>query len=302
MTASLKPIETVYKGYKFRSRLEARWAVFFDEMGVEWEYEPQGFEFGNGLKYLPDFHLPKGDLFVEIKRFDAFVPTPAPPRLVYVAGKVNEREDSESWGAVRWRYDLDVYRRSEKDTIFLEWRADKRPVEFRNGYLYGGPHFADNHSCVTSHRRAFEQIERCDIFFAWIDGTDAHGTLVEIGFAQALNKDIRIGFASEELNKELWFARQCARFHAVYQDPNQAFDSLLGHVEYLPKTDEERKIAAMSLFKNVMVCFGDPMEKKSAFYGSGMFENWCVGFEGQGNFKTAALAARQARFEHGARW
>ena len=32
----MKPIETVYKGFKFRSRLEARWAVFFDACGVRW--------------------------------------------------------------------------------------------------------------------------------------------------------------------------------------------------------------------------------------------------------------------------
>lgn len=28
---TIKAIDTIYKGYKFRSRLEARWAVFFDE-------------------------------------------------------------------------------------------------------------------------------------------------------------------------------------------------------------------------------------------------------------------------------
>ena len=50
----VKPIETVYKGYRFRSRLEARWAVFFDALGVEWEYEPEGFDI-NGTYYLPDF-------------------------------------------------------------------------------------------------------------------------------------------------------------------------------------------------------------------------------------------------------
>ena len=32
----IKAIDTVYNGYKFRSRLEARWAVFFDEIGIEY--------------------------------------------------------------------------------------------------------------------------------------------------------------------------------------------------------------------------------------------------------------------------
>ena len=45
----LKAIETEYKGYRFRSRLEARWAVFFDACGVSWEYEPEGYDLGNGL-------------------------------------------------------------------------------------------------------------------------------------------------------------------------------------------------------------------------------------------------------------
>ncbi len=53
----LKPIQTEYKGYLFRSRLEARWAVFFDACGVDWEYEPEGYGFGNGIRYLPDFLL-----------------------------------------------------------------------------------------------------------------------------------------------------------------------------------------------------------------------------------------------------
>ena len=53
----IKPIETFYHGYRFRSRLEARWAVFFDACGAEWEYEPEGFDMGDGVLYLPDFRL-----------------------------------------------------------------------------------------------------------------------------------------------------------------------------------------------------------------------------------------------------
>ena len=59
-------IETVYKGCKFRSRLEARWAVFFDAMDIRWEYEPQGYETETG-DYLPDFYLPDEDFWVEVK-------------------------------------------------------------------------------------------------------------------------------------------------------------------------------------------------------------------------------------------
>ena len=57
MDKVIKPIETIYNGYRFRSRLEARWAVFFDALGVDYEYEPEGFDLGDGLYYLPDFRV-----------------------------------------------------------------------------------------------------------------------------------------------------------------------------------------------------------------------------------------------------
>lgn len=62
----IAPIQTVYKGYRFRSRLEARWAVFFDAMGWVWEYESDGYVVF-GERYLPDFWLPEFKTFIEIK-------------------------------------------------------------------------------------------------------------------------------------------------------------------------------------------------------------------------------------------
>lgn len=64
---TIAAIETEYAGYLFRSRLEARWAVFFDAIGVEWEYEIEGFETEGGERYLPDFYLPVTKTWVEVK-------------------------------------------------------------------------------------------------------------------------------------------------------------------------------------------------------------------------------------------
>lgn len=72
------PIQTYYDGHWFRSRLEARWAVVFKTLGVPYEYEPEGFNLGNGLYYLPDFRVKcygrRGtcdnepfDLYIEVK-------------------------------------------------------------------------------------------------------------------------------------------------------------------------------------------------------------------------------------------
>jgi hypothetical protein len=52
----IQPIPTRYAGCHFRSRLEARWAVFFDHLAIRWEYEAQGYDLPSG-PYLPDFRL-----------------------------------------------------------------------------------------------------------------------------------------------------------------------------------------------------------------------------------------------------
>jgi hypothetical protein len=60
----IKARPTRYRGIMFRSRLEATWAAFFDQLQWPWEYEP--FEL-NG--WLPDFVI-KGetkDVLVEVK-------------------------------------------------------------------------------------------------------------------------------------------------------------------------------------------------------------------------------------------
>lgn len=59
-------LETHYAGCAFRSRLEARWAVFFDVWGVKWRYEPDAFLLPSGRAYLPDFFL-DGIGYVECK-------------------------------------------------------------------------------------------------------------------------------------------------------------------------------------------------------------------------------------------
>lgn len=71
---TIQAIETKYAGCRFRSRLEARWAVFFDTLGIAWEYEPQGFAIprgdGTATPYLPDFLLPECGTWIEVKARD----------------------------------------------------------------------------------------------------------------------------------------------------------------------------------------------------------------------------------------
>ncbi len=67
MTANPRIIPTVYKGYRFRSRLEARWAVFLDGLALRWEYEWEGYRLDDQSLCLPDFWLPESELWLEVK-------------------------------------------------------------------------------------------------------------------------------------------------------------------------------------------------------------------------------------------
>lgn len=59
-------IQTSYNGVLYRSRQEARWAVFFDTLHIPFHYEYEGYSLPSG-NYLPDFFLPEQDSFVEVK-------------------------------------------------------------------------------------------------------------------------------------------------------------------------------------------------------------------------------------------
>lgn len=66
----IKAIETHWNNYHFRSRLEARWAVFFTYCNIRFQYEPEAFSFQKEA-YLPDFYLPDQHAFVEVKPTNA---------------------------------------------------------------------------------------------------------------------------------------------------------------------------------------------------------------------------------------
>lgn len=59
---TIAAIPTLYRGRQYRSRLEARWAAFFDLLGWRHEYEP--FDLG---AWSPDFLLPEWQVLVEVK-------------------------------------------------------------------------------------------------------------------------------------------------------------------------------------------------------------------------------------------
>lgn len=64
MIYDIKAVTTEYAKVRFRSRLEARWAAFFDLAGWDWDYEPIDLK-----KWAPDFLIqaPACPVYAEVK-------------------------------------------------------------------------------------------------------------------------------------------------------------------------------------------------------------------------------------------
>jgi hypothetical protein len=62
-------VVTVYNGIRFRSRLEARWAVFLTAAGIPYEYEKRLIRAKGEPGYVPDFWLPGPEQHLEVKGF-----------------------------------------------------------------------------------------------------------------------------------------------------------------------------------------------------------------------------------------
>jgi len=289
----------------FRSRLEARWAVFFDALGEEWQYEVEGFELPSG-RYLPDFYLPKRKTYVEVK------PGPGPkPVYVYMAGRI---------GPTHYR-PFSISGDAEGDSESVASRIIPLcGIHFRYVGPFSGD--SDNHDALHGGRPGYEDargaifarsirgIEACDIFFALFEDHEAFGTLIELGVAKAKGKRIVVGIADTVPDgypcHDLWFAEQCADkiLTGTREAILAAFSSWLF---YQGGTLSREQVLAVELRKtattSVTVVYNDPVSAfddgsgVSAFHRPDSPPLWALWLPHRR--EAAALKARQARFEHG---
>ena len=152
MNKEIKAIETRYKGYRFRSRLEARWAVFFDTLGIVWEYEPEGFELQNQMYYLPDFRIfgtdtngEKFSFWVEVKPLE-YVLTEQDALKFGAFCSVNIGKIKTTINHLILAVgmpEIKKYKEFDSGFNFILWSHRKRPwyVEFED-WIDGGPHYA----------------------------------------------------------------------------------------------------------------------------------------------------------------
>jgi hypothetical protein len=173
--------------------------------------------------------------------------------IIYFAGKIGPED---------WRCELFGHRTggvdASGDDFGFKTVFDKTYVRDMGAVVYGGPFFIScDHRCahgpathgarpkgclvdvdegvLETHKAIWRvnraRIERADLVFAYINEVDCFGTLIELGYAAALNKPITIGIGRnikiEEFN-DLWMARQCATMgDALLGSPNATFEQFL---------------------------------------------------------------------------
>ncbi len=188
------------------------------------------------------------------------------PLRIYLAGKMggaSRRDTPQTWRETI----LSEGARDCDDVLFLhglpaEW--ERLPVS-ENAVLdahdYVGPcHFdcLDGHLHDYDNRHGFvsslshtddeerdrvavrclclDAIRRADVVFCWLDSTDCHGTLAEIGYAHALGR--RIWAAGPQPLPDLWFAVGMAEWQLfTAASPKAALQQALRwsfRVRYLP--------------------------------------------------------------------
>ena len=209
---TIQPIETKYKGYRFRSRLEARWAMFYDAIGVQWTYEPQPVRV-DGEVYLPDFEVVLDGKLCRHEVKSAHEQKRIVVPKVYLAGKMKPEHN--------WRGEALSLDRAERSGILdhdltdhpfgTGWLANARVVNMKNASfnLIGPFPLGCDHGCAhganVAHmaetcnfdtwdnnlllKTCVRTIQSADIVCAHFSTADAYGTLVELGIAKGQNPD-----------------------------------------------------------------------------------------------------------------
>lgn len=156
---------TTYNGVRFRSRLEARWAAFFDLCEWGWEYEPV-----DGETWTPDFAVngAYGRIWVEVKPitwpadFDAAIRVVEnAPELekVRAANTDGERlvlgigpHKEDLFGIILgggWGFDVDAAVLHTGYACPLDFRAYYGSFGFRIGGEHNGDHHLHHHGIIN---------------------------------------------------------------------------------------------------------------------------------------------------------
>ena len=163
--------ESIYDGVVYRSQTEARWAVFFDVLGVEHKYEPERIKLSSGETYLPDFFIRDFKAYFEVKPSNEKIVTAECVRARCLA---QDRPGQRVWLSIggpaprtpnilpldQWKSDIsieDILASQSNRYWFHEDRRDERVYllhsEQVHGFAIGGPGTATDHDRAPMNHR-----------------------------------------------------------------------------------------------------------------------------------------------------
>lgn len=116
------------------------------------------------------------------------------------------------------------------------------------------PEFQDQKNIV---KRCLDAIDRSDLVFAWIDTNDCFGTIFELGYAVAKNKQIVLA-SPIGIGHDMWFmfasiTHRDNCYTCCADDPIQAFDGFLNTLPECESPIEEQFYAKAKLLGLVLV-------------------------------------------------
>jgi hypothetical protein len=280
-------LETPYKGCRFRSRLEARWAVFYDHAGIQWSYENDPVTVA-GENYLPDFKVTAdGVEFIhEVKPESA--KSLARPQHVFLAGKMDLEHD---WRGLSSPLVVDRWGR----TVTLDgttWFVLAGPMST------GKPHMWDRHARDDWSTESYTEIALASwhmvatgssIVCAHLNAPDCYGTLVEIRIAIGKGKLVSVtidkelarslsrgpGYDEDRPTHDLWFPCEMADNYAMVQDDEGA---RVAHGKFIRHhtAREYRLISTLALTGNqpAAMTFGDPLRVRERLEWKLLLLDW----------------------------
>lgn len=168
MPRTIEAIKTEFEGTIYRSRTEARWAVFLSHLGLTFDYEPERLLLSTGKGYLPDFFVKDFGAYVEVKPDSDKVVTEEcakalqlsadrPELAVWIAMGVPSSTAGNVLPLKEWPRDEpieSILASSENRYRILDDRRDDRIYwlhaefvtgGFRHSYMVGGPGTSTDH-------------------------------------------------------------------------------------------------------------------------------------------------------------
>lgn len=145
----IQSIPTTYAGCTYRSRTEARWAVWFDAVGLRFQYEAEGFSIRSGY-YLPDFWIADWNMFFEVKGAE---PTEEECRKCAELSELAECDVLLAIGAPEERFQLIWFVRGDEQLARFVIARDK--FSAAGFWLVGSDEFGDVARPIGPNRTPF---------------------------------------------------------------------------------------------------------------------------------------------------